>query len=481
MRHLVSILVVLVWLGLMGALVRKERHAAGQDASVLGAAAEPAAAISETTEWFGVYQRDRKIGHARRVERRTTDGWVLEDESRLVLAMLGEPQTITTTLFAETAPDYGLRRFRFLLVSPAATFAATGESDGMTLEVRYGPEGRMQNLTIPLSEPVHFASTLRPRLAAAWPEAGARFTHQVLSPTSLRYEPVRVRVVGHETIDGVETLRIVEESQGLETRAWIDRQGRALKEEGGLGFTLRREPEAVAKSGVDRGNRVDLVATTRVPFEGTIADPRALDHLAVRVTGEAADRIPDAPPRQRVQGDVIRITREDKLPVATTAADDLDRWRAPSPFVESDDAGIVARAKAIVGNAASPEEKVRRVLAWVTENVEREPSLTIPSARDVLRSRRGDCNEHAVLVAALVRAAGVPARVVAGIAYANDGFYYHAWNEVWLDRWVSVDAVFDQMPADATHVKLIEGGPEKHARIAEVVGRLALVRVEDRT
>jgi hypothetical protein len=30
-------------------------------------------------------------------------------------------------------------------------------------------------------------------------------------------------------------------------------------------------------------------------------------------------------------------------------------------------------------------------------------------------------------------------------------------------------------------VKLIDGGPEKHARIAEVVGRLALVRVEDRT
>jgi hypothetical protein len=239
-----------------------------------------------------------------------------------------------------------------------------------------------------------------------------------------------------------------------------------LREEGGLGFTLKREPEAVAKSGVDRDNRVDLAETTRVPFEGTITDPRTLDHLAVRATGEAADRIPDAPPRQRVQGDVIRITREDKLPAATAAPDDVDRWRAPSPFVESDDAGIVTRAKAIVGNATAPEEKVRRVLAWVTNNVEREPSLTIPSARDVLRTRRGDCNEHAV---------------VAGIAYANDGFYYHAWNEVWLDRWVSVDAVFDQMPADATHVKLIDGGPEKHARIAEVVGRLALVRVEDRT
>jgi len=30
-------------------------------------------------------------------------------------------------------------------------------------------------------------------------------------------------------------------------------------------------------------------------------------------------------------------------------------------------------------------------------------------------------------------------------------------------------------------VKLIDGGPEKHARIVEVVGRLGLVRLEDRT
>jgi transglutaminase-like putative cysteine protease len=94
--------------------------------------------------------------------------------------------------------------------------------------------------------------------------------------------------------------------------------------------------------------------------------------------------------------------------------------------------------------------------------------------------RRGDCNEHAVLVAALLRAAGVPTRIVAGLAYAGDGFYYHAWNEVWLDGWMSADAVFDQMPVDATHVQLIEGGPERHVRLAEVVGRLALTRLQEK-
>jgi hypothetical protein len=28
------------------------------------------------------------------------------------------------------------------------------------------------------------------------------------------------------------------------------------------------------------------------------------------------------------------------------------------------------------------------------------------------------------------------------------------------------------MPADATHVKLLEGGPERHMALAEVIGQL---------
>ncbi len=478
MRYFGTIAIVLLWLGLMGTLVRRERAAGGLDASVLSAPRDLTES-PDAVEWFGVYQREQKVGYARRIERRTAGGWVLEDESRLVLAMLGAPQTVTTTLWAETDRDHGLRRFRFLLVSPAATFTASGVSDGATLEVRYGPEGRSESLTLQLAEPVHFASTIRPRLAAAWPEPGARFTHQIFSPMSLRHEPMRVLVEGRETIDGVETLRIVETAHGLESRAWIDRHGRALREQGALGFVLRRESAEGARSGLGDGGHVDLVATTRVPFDGTIPDPRALDRLVMRVSGEAADRVPDAPPRQRVTGDVVQIMREDPARLGADPGEDLDRYRGPSPFVESDDPAIVARASAIVGAATAAGDKVRRVLAWVAENVEREPSLTIPSARDVLRTRRGDCNEHAVLVAALLRAAGVPARIVAGLAYAGDGFYYHAWNEVWLDGWVTADAVFDQMPVDATHVQLIEGGPERHVRLAEVVGRLALTRLEE--
>jgi hypothetical protein len=57
--------------------------------------------------------------------------------------------------------------------------------------------------------------------------------------------------------------------------------------------------------------------------------------------------------------------------------------------------------------------------------------------------------------------------------YDEGGFFYHAWSELWLGRWVSADAVFRQMPADVTHVKLVEGGPERHLALAEVIGRLS--------
>ena len=113
--------------------------------------------------------------------------------------------------------------------------------------------------------------------------------------------------------------------------------------------------------------------------------------------------------------------------------------------------------------------------------LEKRPVASIPNAVQVLEMRAGDCNEHAVLFAALARASGLPARVVAGVVYADGAFLYHAWDEVWLGSgWMSVDPTFDQMPADATHVKLVEGGPEAHAALLAVIGKLAIDIIPER-
>jgi transglutaminase-like putative cysteine protease len=226
-----------------------------------------------------------------------------------------------------------------------------------------------------------------------------------------------------------------------------------------------------------------MTTMARIPVDGPITDPRGRAALALRLHGPAASLVPDDPPRQRRDGSLLRLTRE-TVPQAT-AADESDAalaaYRTPSPFIESDDPAIVSTARAIVGDETDPVRRARRLLHWVSRNLEQTPSVTMPSAREVLRARRGDCNEHAVLLAALARAAGLPARVVAGAVYLNDGFYYHAWTEIWLDAWVSADAVFAQMPADVTHVKLVEGGPERHFQLAGVLDRLRFHVVEEDT
>ena len=46
---------------------------------------------------------------------------------------------------------------------------------------------------------------------------------------------------------------------------------------------------------------------------------------------------------------------------------------------------------------------------------------------------------------------------------------------MWLGNgWVTVDAIFDQMPVDVTHIKLVEGGPETHAALVPLIGKLSI-------
>ncbi len=73
-------------------------------------------------------------------------------------------------------------------------------------------------------------------------------------------------------------------------------------------------------------------------------------------------------------------------------------------------------------------DKVQKLARWVYDNIEKRPVLGIPDALSVLNSRKGDCNEHAALMAAFCRSVGIPAGIEAGLVYLKGRFYYHAWN-----------------------------------------------------
>ena len=103
------------------------------------------------------------------------------------------------------------------------------------------------------------------------------------------------------------------------------------------------------------------------------------------------------------------------------------------------------------------------------------------NALEVLKRLEGDCTEYSVLFIGLARAAGLPAREVAGLIYMTGsppGFYFHQWAKVWVGKWIDVDPTFNQPIANATHIKLAEGDLFEQARLIPIIGRIQIEVVD---
>ena len=163
---------------------------------------------------------------------------------------------------------------------------------------------------------------------------------------------------------------------------------------------------------------------------------------------------------------------------------DAARSLAAEPFIESDAPEIVAEAQAAMRGLTGDRARAERLTRHVNALLEKKPTVSLPSALEVLRTRVGDCNEHTVLYVAMARALGLPARIAVGMVYLHGAFYYHAWPEVYLDEgqgrglWLPVDPTLNQFPADTTHLRLTRGGLDKQAVILPLIGRLQMTVVD---
>jgi len=135
-------------------------------------------------------------------------------------------------------------------------------------------------------------------------------------------------------------------------------------------------------------------------------------------------------------------------------------------FINSADARVRQHARQAVGSETDPWQKALRIRRWVNAHMENKNySEGFATADHVARTLEGDCTEHAVLTAAMCRAAGVPSRTAVGLVYAEmthgqvrgPVMAFHMWTEVWLDgQWMAVDATRDQSYVGASHLKIAD-------------------------
>jgi hypothetical protein len=155
----------------------------------------------------------------------------------------------------------------------------------------------------------------------------------------------------------------------------------------------------------------------------------------------------------------------------------------PTRYVESDQEIIIDLARRAVGDTGDTAEAARRIEAFVSGYITNKSlSIGYASAAEVAVSRQGDCSEHAVLVAAMCRAVGIPAQVVTGLAYVpqwrtlQNGFGGHAWAQAYIGgKWIGLDAAFKSAGLggfDPGHITLAEGNgnPEDFLNLINTLG-----------
>jgi transglutaminase-like putative cysteine protease len=268
--------------------------------------------------------------------------------------------------------------------------------------------------------------------------------------------------------------------KGTSQLAWIGDRGELLKEKGILGIQLEKTTREDALHGLAAAASADLTQTASVASNVKLEDLDHLSTLQVEISGISGQMVQLNGGRQTFKANILTIEKE----TLTNLSPDIQKrnlqnlekvFLRPEPFIQSDDQRIKALAQEIAGHQAVPLEKVRLLVAWVYKNIDKRPVLSLPDALSTSDNRVGDCNEHAVLLAALARAMGIPCRVEAGLVYLKGRFYYHAWNLVYVGRWITVDSVYGQIPADVSHIRLVTGSASQQLDLIGIIGKLQLM------
>ena len=134
---------------------------------------------------------------------------------------------------------------------------------------------------------------------------------------------------------------------------------------------------------------------------------------------------------------------------ATKEEQSSEEFLQSSVVVDGEDPAIKKlAATALISVGDSDLERAEAMRRFVHEYISTKSLNTaFATASEVARSRQGDCSEHAVLLAAMLRSHGIPARSAAGLIYAeqfagrNDIFGWHMWTQAMIDgAWVDLDA-----------------------------------------
>lgn len=429
-------------------------------------------------QWQTVLNQGHRVGYAHTsVSRKEVDGQtVVMTDSLLSMTLKRFNQTlqIRQSMHIEETVDGKLIRFTSSMVNPPNSKSSmSGELDGATLTMVSHVAGRETTKVIP---------EMQGALSSVWPERFIREGNLKLG--DVKKFDVFESQLGQKTVVSVEYIKDSKTDEGelrrevvikqtlpgippIETHVRCNRdwtiedvstpllklslrrvtEAEALEPIGDIEFDFATDT-MVRVTGLKNVSRAKSI-TYRITVEGV--NPKDLFHEAATQKIRAVDE-------HTIDLTVTTISLRDLQKIEGEISGVEDAYLLPSQYLECDLPIIKflvgksgGRSGETVGVAARMEKYVRSYV------VDKNFSTAMATAAEVAKSKSGDCTEHAVLLAAMLRAANIPSRVAIGFVYSpqHQAFVGHMWTEAWLSEvWVPLDATLGKGGTGCGHITI---------------------------
>lgn len=454
---------------------------------------------SPREEWFRITLDGIAAGWQRASER--TDGDLVRSGSESLLRVSRDGAVTEIRVTWELAESAGGAP-RWCTVEQAAGGAVTRtraefRTDSVALRVSQGGRESVQSLP-PLPDGCVGPAAAARHMQAARAGGQAQVRCMTIDPGSslapIEWTSTRDSTAACEGVGA--GWRTVTSAMPVPTIECLDAEGDVLRAQTDMGIgrmVMTRTSKAQAQAALPAGGAaVDIIRRSTValaaPADALLSASTARMRLRAG-TGQMLDLPEGGAQRvERTAGGGEAVVSIDASRGSAAAGDGMGdpRFLAASPLVDAGDPAVrdaAAKALAQLAPGARDAARAEALRQFVHGHVTgKDLGSVFASASATVRDRTGDCTEHAVLLAAMLRASGIPSRLASGLVYAREFagvrgcFAWHMWTQALVEgQWRDLDATISGRPFHAGHVLAATAAQEGAAIDPAFAGMVSMI------
>lgn len=473
--------------------------------ALLATARSAHAEVEPYERWYVTQMQGQKMGWMHETLEITDEGYLTKSVMNLRIGRgAGFVSVLLESEFLETTDGEPIRMIAKTKMG-ASLNSALYEFGKDEIRIEERSAGQEIRRTAPLPEgewltPVEADQYVGSRMEAGAKKIVVRTIDALtgLAPTTLTMtvgEQTTAQAMG-KTVPAIPMTIELDTMPGVAQTEYVDLEGnlvRAVTDLGGLEVTILASDKETAMAEFDAP---EMMASTLIKADRNLDDHMRARRASFVLRTDKTD-MPElfeggAQRTQRIDPASTRVSvnLDDPVDVEPGQIDPQEYLNATSAVNWKDEMILDLSAKAIEGVADDPRVQSFKMVQFVSEYInDKSLDVGFANASEVCRTREGDCSEHAVLLAALLRAREIPSRVVSGVVYIPEFlekesvFGYHMWTQALIENpqgvqeWIDLDAAY---PLNALRVALDtsslddDEGLNTMVTVARVLGNLSI-------